>query len=68
MTGCRNVMVGTGWSYSCLGHTNGLRKRYSHLAGASFLVVKAIWALNGCLLAENTEQCKLVNEWAWLGS
>ena len=26
VAGCRNAMVGTGWSNSCLGHTNGLRK------------------------------------------
>ena len=43
VAGCRNVLVGTGLSNSCLGYTNGLRKRYSHLVGSSFLAVKAIW-------------------------
>ena len=41
-----------------LGHTIGLAKLskcYSHLVGASFLAVKAIWVLNGCLLAENAD-------------
>ena len=66
--GCRNAMDGTGWSNPCVGYTNGLRKRYYYFAGASFLAVKAIWALNGCLLAKNADQCKFVNEWAWLGS
>ena len=49
---CRNVLVGTGWSNSCLVCTDGLRKHCSHLVGSSFLAVKAVLALNGCLLAE----------------
>ena len=30
--------------------------------------VKAVWAQNGCLLAENADYCKFVNEWVWLRS
>ena len=51
-------LVGAGHSNFCLGCTIGLaklRKCYSHLIGASFLAVKAIWVLNGCLLAENAD-------------
>ena len=55
VAGCRNVLVGTGLSNSCLGYTNGLRKRYSHFVGSSFLAVKAILAMNECLLAENAD-------------
>ena len=52
---------GLGWCRAlqfCLGYTIGLtklRKCYSHLIGASILAVKAIWVLNGCLLAENAD-------------
>ena len=52
---CRNALVGTGWSNSCLVCTNGLRKHCSHLVESSFLAVKAFSALNGCLLAENAD-------------
>ena len=52
---CRNALVGTGWSNSCLVCTNRLRKHCSHLVGSSFLAVKAALALNGCLLAENAD-------------
>ena len=52
---CRNALVGTGWSNSCLVHTNGLRKHCSHLVGSSFLAVKAFLAVNGCLLADNAD-------------
>ena len=41
-----------------LGRTIGLAKLskcYSHLVEASFLAVKAIWVLNGCLRAENAD-------------
>ena len=61
VAGYRNAMVDTGWSNSCLGHTNRLTKRYSHLAGASLLAPEAIWALNGCFLVKNADQCKFVN-------
>ena len=50
---CRNALVGTGWSNSCLVCTNRLRQHCSHLVGSSFVAVKAILALNGCLLAKN---------------
>ena len=53
VTVCRNALVGTGWSNSCLVCTNRLRKHCSHLVESSFLAVKAFSALNGCLLAEN---------------
>ena len=42
VAGCRNALVGTRWSNSCLGYTNGLRKHHSHLIGVPFLAVKAI--------------------------
>ena len=58
----RNALVGTGWANSCLGFTNVVRKCYSHLVGASFLVVKGVWAQNGCLLAVNADYCKFANE------
>jgi len=50
---CRNALVGTGWSNSCFGCANGLRKHCSHLVGSSFLASKAIWPLSGCLVVEN---------------
>ena len=31
---CRNALVGTGWSNSCLVCTNRLRKHCSHLVGS----------------------------------
>ena len=40
---CRNALVGTGWSNSCLACTNRLRKHYSHLVGSSFLTVRLFW-------------------------
>ena len=52
---CRNTLVGTGWSNSCPVCTNRLRKHCSHLVGTSFLAVKAVLALNGCLLAKNVD-------------
>ena len=52
---CRNALVGTGWSNSCLVCTNRLRKHCSHLVGSSFLTVKAVLALNACLLADNAD-------------
>jgi len=52
---CRNDLVGTGWSNSCLVCTNRLRKHCSHLVGSSILAVKGFSALNGCLLAENAD-------------
>ena len=52
---CRNALVGTGWSNSYLVCTNSLRKHCSHLVGSSFLALKAVLALNGCLLAENAD-------------
>ena len=52
---CRNAMVGTGWSNSYLVCTNWLRKHCSNLVGSSFLAVKAVLALNACLLAENVQ-------------
>ena len=61
------LVVGTGWANSCLGCTNVVRKRYSQLVGASFLVVEAVWAQNGPLLTETADYCKFVNE-AWLRS
>ena len=45
---CRNALVSTGWSNSCLVCTNRPRKHSSHLVGSSFLAVKAVLALNGC--------------------
>ena len=35
--GCQNAMVGTGWVNSRPGCMERPRKRYSHLAGGSFL-------------------------------
>ena len=32
---CRNVLVGTGWSNSCLVCTNRLRKHCCHLVGSA---------------------------------
>ena len=52
---CRNALVGTGWSNSCLVCTNRLRKHCSHIVESSFLAVKAFSALNGCLLAKNAD-------------
>ena len=60
VAGCRNAMVGTAWSSFCLGHTNGLRKSYSHLAGAPLQAMKAIWALNGCLVTEKADRAMQV--------
>ena len=45
-----------------------LRKCYSHCVGVSFLVEKAVWVLNRCLLAEDTDYCMLINEWVGLSS
>ena len=42
-----NALVGTGWSNSCLGYTNRLRKHHSHLIGVPFPAVKAIQVLKG---------------------
>ena len=33
---CKMVLVASGWAISRLGCTNGIRKYYSHLVGASF--------------------------------
>ena len=52
---CRNALVGTGWSNSCLVCTNRLRKHCSHLVESSFLAVKAFSALNRCLLGKNAD-------------
>ena len=52
---CRNALVGTGRSNSCLVCTNRLRKPCSHLVGSSFLAVKTFSTLNGCLLAKNAD-------------
>ena len=52
---CRNALVGTGWSNSCLVCTNRLRKPCSYLVGSAFLAVKTFSALNGCLLAKNAD-------------
>ena len=41
--------------------TNRLRKHGSHLVGSSFLAVKAVSALNGCLVAENAKQSLLMS-------
>ena len=30
--------------------------------------VKAVWAQNESLLAENADYCKFINEWPWLRS
>ena len=42
--GCNKAMVDAGWANSHPGCLNGLRKRYSHLTGGSFL--------EGCLGAK----------------
>ena len=68
MLGCQSTMVGTGWTNSCPGCIDRLRKRYCHLVGVSFLAGKAAWALNGCLTTESADYCMLVNEWVWLRS
>jgi len=50
VVGCTNALVGTGWSnFFPWSHNwvTKLSKCYSHLVGASFLAVKAIWVLNG---------------------
>ena len=31
---CRNTLVGNGWSISCLGCANGLKKHYSHISSS----------------------------------
>ena len=51
VTVCRNALVGTGWSISCLVCTNRLRKHCFHLVWSSFLAVKAFMALDRCFLA-----------------
>ena len=38
VAGCRNALVGTEWSNSRLGCTNGPGKHYSYLVGASLSV------------------------------
>ena len=55
MAVCRNALVGTEWSNSCLVCTNRLRKHCCHLVGSSFLAVKAFSALDGCLLVKNAD-------------
>ena len=40
--GCQSAMVGTGWTNSCLGCMNRLRKRYSDLVGGSSLAGKGL--------------------------
>ena len=57
--GCTKALVDSGWINCHIGCINGLRKYYSHFVGGSFLAGKAIWLLNGCLLANN-DYCKLV--------
>ena len=52
---CRNALLGTGWSNSCLVCTNRLRQHCSRLVWSSFLPVKAVLALNGCLVTENVD-------------
>ena len=52
VTVCRNALVGTGWSNSCLVCTNRLRNHCSLLVG--YVVISGsngFLALNGCLLA-----------------
>ena len=44
VVGCRDGLVGTGWANSCLRCTNVVRESYTHLVGASFLVVELVWA------------------------
>ena len=48
VVGSRNALVGAGLSGSYLGCINKFRKHYFHLVGASFLVVKVVWALKEC--------------------
>ena len=66
--GCKGAVFGIRKADSCPGCINALKKRYSHFVGGLFLTGKAVWVLNGCLLAKNTNYCMLVNEWAWLKS
>ena len=58
---CRNALVGTGWSNSCLVCTNRLRKHCSHLVGSSFLAVKVFSALNVCWPKMLTKQSSLMS-------
>ena len=66
--GCQSAMVGTGWTKSCPGCMDRLRKHYSHIVGGSLLAGKVAWALSGFLKTESADYCMLVNEWAWLRS
>ena len=66
--GCERAVVGTGWTNSCSGCINRLRKHHSHHVEGSFLAGKAPWVLNGCLPVKNAFYCTLINEWAWLRS
>ena len=62
VVGYRNNLAGTGRANSCLCYTNVVRESYTHLVGASFLAVKLVWAHKWCLVAENADYCKFVNE------
>ena len=61
------LAVGTGWANSCLGCTNVVIKRSSHLVGASYWQWRQFGFRTGCLLAVSADYCKFVNE-AWLRS
>ena len=52
---CRNALVCAGWSNSCLFAQIGLENTLSLCVGSLFLAVKALLALNGCLVAENAD-------------
>ena len=67
LLGCKGALVGTGWAKSRSGCMNGVRKHCCHLARGSGLAGKAVWVLNGCLLAENAAYCMFV-ESTWLKS
>ena len=60
--GCQCAMVGTGWTNSCPGCMDRLRKRYTYLVVGSFLAAKAARALSRCLTTKSAEYCMLVNE------
>ena len=51
--GCKWAVVGTGWANSHPVCMNGLRKRYSHLVGGSFLA--GCCAHGGCLAVRKEE-------------
>ena len=51
--------LGPGGPILALAALTGLKKRYSHLVGGSFLAGKAAWALSRCMTTESA--CSLMS-------